>query len=62
MRFREQGERLPGMDQFWRCPKCVFAMCCTSTGRLSPPRCPFHKVECEQVTEDAFYADDPGEL
>lgn len=57
MRFLAPGERLPGIDQFWRCPECEFSMGCGSPGKLSPPQCPFHKVECEQVVEDGFYAE-----
>lgn len=57
MGFWDPSERLPGVDQFWRCPKCEFSMGCGSPGKLSPPQCPFHHVECEQVTEDGFYSD-----
>jgi len=62
MRFMGPDERLPGLDQFWRCPKadCEFSMGGGSPAKLSPPRCPFHKVECEQVVEEGFYASPEG--
>ena len=54
---RDPDDRMPGVDQFWRCPRCEYGMGAGSPARLSPPVCPFHRVECEQILEDGFYAD-----